>query len=194
MLALFAVLTLAACGPEKKAPPPYKRPAVDDILRAAKEDEVATVKAKAKAASAAAAKAKADGKEVEKAPPLTTKQLAAKKKAAMKNQVASVTFALCGWAPAKREHFTGLGKTQTPQPAAGYYCDAEIVTATKNKKKRRVFMFRSEGKWQLFQVGKKFSSKLKTFAEINPAELAAYEAAEEAKSQKGKKKKKPATS
>lgn len=193
ILALFAVLTLAGCGPEKKAPPPYKRPAAEDILRASKEEESASAKAKAKAASAAAAKAKAEGKEVEKAEPLTTRQIAAKKKAAMKNQVASVTFALCGWAPAKRDQFIGFGKTEQPQPAAGYYCDAEIVTAAKTKGKRRVFMYRAENKWRLIQVNKKFSSKLKTFAQIDPAELAAYEAAEEAKSKKAKKKK-PATS
>lgn len=189
ILALFAILTLAGCGPEKKAPPPYKRPAAEDIVRASKEEETASAKAKVKAASAAAAKAKAEGKEVEKVPPLTTKQIAAKKKAAMRTQFASVTFALCGWAPAKRDQFIGFGKTEQPLPTAGYYCDAKIVTAAKTKMKRRVFMYRAEGKWRLIRVNKKYSSKLKTFAQIDPAELAAYEAAEEAKSKKGKKKK-----
>jgi len=192
-IAVFVMLTLAACGPEKKAPPPYKQPSVEDILRAAKEEEALAAKAKVKAKAAAVAKAKAEGKPVEKEPPLTPKQIATKQKSAKKNQVASVTFALCGWASAKRDSFAGYGKTQKP-PAAGYYCDTEIMTAAKRKKKRRVFMFRSEDGWQLFQVDKKFASKLKNFAQVDPAELAAYEAAEEAKKNKGKKKKKPATS
>ena len=187
------MLTLVACGPEKKAPPPYKRPSVEDILRAAKEEEVLAAKAQAQAKAAAAAKAKAEGKVIEKAPPLTPKQIALKQKNMKKNEVASVTFALCGWAPAKRDSFAGYGKSQKP-PAAGYYCDTEIMTAAKRKKKRRVFMFISENKWRLFQVDKKFASKLKNFAQVDPVELAAYEAAEEAKKQKGKKKKKPATS
>lgn len=192
-IAIAVMLSLVACGPEKKAPPPYNHPSVEDILRASKDEETAAAKAQAKAKAAAAAKARAEGKTAEKAPPLTTKQIAARKKSAKKNQVASVTFALCGWAPAKRDSFAGYAKSQKA-PAAGYYCDTQFVSESRSKKKRRVFMFRSDGKWMLFQVDKKYSSKLKGFAQIDPAELAAYEAAEEAKSQKGKKKKKPATS
>ncbi|MEK7266510.1 MAG: hypothetical protein AAB227_10470 [Pseudomonadota bacterium] len=191
MRAVFVIvvfLSLIACGPEKKAPPPYARPSSDDILRAAKSEEKTAAKMQAKAKAAAAAKAKAEGEVVEKAPPLTSKDIAARKRSALKSSVASVTFSLCGWAPAKRDSFAGYAKSQ-PLPPAGYYCDADIVTGTKSHKKRRVFMFKTEGKWRLFPVDKKYSSKLKNFTTIDPAELAAFEAAEEAKKSKGKKKK-----
>lgn len=190
ILILCAALAICACKSDASKKPPYPRPSAADIVVAYKTELKTAEKAKEKARAAAIAKAKAAGEEIPKLSD-AEKRRAERKKKSKKYQVDSVKSAFCGWAPAKRERFVGIGRAQTVLPAAGYYCDSVIVMASRAQKKTRVFLYRDQGKWTLFQVDKKFTTPLKNFTQMEPAELAAYEAAKaESRKKKGKKDKK----